>query len=287
MADGSDRARPDGPQQPVPPAKDARGGMTQSLDRALRLLIVLGEHPEGMSLSEIARGAELPLATVHRLLATLRRRRFVAQGPSTHAYFLGPAISDLWESSHRQDAGQRLMIVPREMVQARDEIGETVFLSEFQGTQVRCQALVPSRHSLQLYVRTGQTMPLNAAAAARILLAWQDEARAVDLLQRTEMTVFTAQTPKTVAEVLDRLRLVRSRGFDTCDSELDDHAWAVAFPVRQALGEVVASVTIAGPEHRLQTRASRDHATTALRRAAEGMSMRLGWTGAVASDGEN
>ena len=252
--------------------------MTQSLDRALGILLTLGEHPEGVSLSRIGEETGLPLATVHRLLKTLRDRHFVAQGPTTRLYFLGPAISQLWEETHRRDASQRLSVVPREMVRVRDMTGETVFLSEFRGNQVLCQSLIPSHHSLQLYVRVGQRMPLHAAAAARVLLAWRDADWAADLLQRTELVAFTAQTPKTVTQVLKRLSLVRSRGFDTCASELDEHAWAVSFPVRQALGDVVASVTLAGPEHRLHTRAARNAASTALADAARDLSMRMGWS---------
>jgi IclR family acetate operon transcriptional repressor len=52
-------------------------GQVQSLNRALKILIALGHHSEGLSLSSIARMVGLPTSTAHRLLTTLQNERFV------------------------------------------------------------------------------------------------------------------------------------------------------------------------------------------------------------------
>src|SRR6218665_3581402 len=60
-----------------PASASADGGPeVQSLDRAMGLLRVLAEA-DGMSLRDIARKAELPASTTHRLLATLQKRQIV------------------------------------------------------------------------------------------------------------------------------------------------------------------------------------------------------------------
>ncbi|NJM31447.1 MAG: helix-turn-helix domain-containing protein [Rhizobiales bacterium] len=52
-------------------------GQVQSLNRALKIMLALGHHGEGLSLSAIARMVGLPTSTAHRLLTTLQNERFV------------------------------------------------------------------------------------------------------------------------------------------------------------------------------------------------------------------
>src|ERR1044072_7864067 len=56
---------------------DARDGAVQSVDRALSIIEVLAEDDEGYRLTDLAVRTGLSTSTVHRLLATLEKRRFV------------------------------------------------------------------------------------------------------------------------------------------------------------------------------------------------------------------
>src|SRR2546428_11389992 len=56
---------------------DARDSGVQSVDRALSIIEVLAEDDEGYRLSDLAVRTGLSTSTVHRLLATLEKRRFV------------------------------------------------------------------------------------------------------------------------------------------------------------------------------------------------------------------
>src|SRR5512141_110330 len=68
--------------QPIEPksagaAGDASDGGVQSVDRALAIIETLAEDDEGYRLSDLAVRAGLSTSTVHRLLTTLEKRRFV------------------------------------------------------------------------------------------------------------------------------------------------------------------------------------------------------------------
>src|SRR3981081_1194979 len=58
-------------------ANDTRAGGVQSVDRALSIIETLAEDDEGYRLSDLAVRTGLSTSTVHRLLATLEKRRFV------------------------------------------------------------------------------------------------------------------------------------------------------------------------------------------------------------------
>src|ERR1700687_1249155 len=56
---------------------DPRDGGVQSVDRALVIIETLAEDDEGYRLTDLAVRTGLSTSTVHRLLATMEKRRFV------------------------------------------------------------------------------------------------------------------------------------------------------------------------------------------------------------------
>src|SRR5690606_38309982 len=71
----------------------------ESVDRALLVLEALAAAgPGGLSLAELATRLDVHKTTVHRALAALRFRDFVAQDPVTGAYALGGAATGLAEA---------------------------------------------------------------------------------------------------------------------------------------------------------------------------------------------
>lgn len=254
----------------------------QVVVRALSVLRVLSGERRGLTMGEIAERLDVPLASMHRVLGVLRDERFVTRSPSNRRYFLGPAARELAGNDASRESP---LVKPHEAVAVASRVtGETVFLSELVGGMVVCLALAESRHPLRLFVRVGQEMPLHAAAAARVLLAGLTSIEARNLLERhAPLTHFTDETPVTVDQVIDHLSLIRTRGFDVCSSELDENVWAVAAPVRSSIDEVVASVTLAAPLHRIDHAAAQMRARDAVLAAAATMSADLGWDGEPAA----
>src|SRR6202051_422209 len=56
---------------------ESKDGGVQSVDRALLIIETLAEDDEGYRLSDLSVRTGLSTSTVHRLLATLEKRRFV------------------------------------------------------------------------------------------------------------------------------------------------------------------------------------------------------------------
>jgi DNA-binding IclR family transcriptional regulator len=247
----------------------------QVVVRSLSVLRLLARSPQGLTLGEIAARLELPMATTHRIVNVLSGEEFVSRSPTNRRYFLGPAAQ---EFGHAAAPRQSMLVTAHEAIGAAARAtGETTFLSEMSGSKVLCLALVESEHPLRLFVRVGQTMPLHAAASARVLLAWREDDDVRRLLSEHAFSAFTSDTPTDVAAVLDRLRQIRDRGYDICESELDEDVWAVSAPVRASTGVVVASVTIAAPRQRAGTQRDRTGLIAQALEAAALMSADLGW----------
>lgn len=66
-----------------------RSGQVQSLVRALRLLSVVAKADDGLTLTETAQRASLPVSSAHRLLSTLQQERFVRFDQERTRWFIG------------------------------------------------------------------------------------------------------------------------------------------------------------------------------------------------------
>jgi len=63
-----------------------------SVDRALRILTVIGGASRGLSLDDLSGALDIPKSSLHRLLAALKYRKFVSQPESGGSYFLGTEL---------------------------------------------------------------------------------------------------------------------------------------------------------------------------------------------------
>lgn len=246
----------------------------QVVVRALRTLTALSEAQKGLTLQELHEALGVPVGSMHRLLATLAAEEYVTRSPLNRKYFLGRAARAL-------DPGRRLesslVPAPPAVSTAAATSGETVFVTELIAGVAVCVSLVEARHPLRLFVRIGQEMPLNAAASARVILAYQEPGLAQDLIAHSPLRSFTADTPVTAEAILSHLGRVRAQGFDVCDSELDPNVWAVAAPIFDARGRVASSVTLAAAAARMADPLVRTNATETVLIAARAMSEEQGY----------
>ncbi|MHB1173316.1 MAG: IclR family transcriptional regulator [Lacisediminihabitans sp.] len=216
----------------------------QPVIRALKALKRIAAARQGITLQVLSDELNIPIASTHRLLADLLQEQYVVRSHDTRRYFLGPAAREL--GGHRETNATSRIVHPA-LARLASETGETVFITELIGSVVLAVSLVEGRHPLRLFVRAGQEMPLHAAASARVLLSELPEGEARALLSLSPITAFAPSTPKSVAEVLAHLPAIRARGYDICDDELDHDVWAVAAPIRDASGQIVAAMTLAAP----------------------------------------
>lgn len=249
----------------------------QVVIRALSALRALASKDKGASLQELHEELDIPLGSVHRVLTTLMQENFVTRSPTNKRYFLGPAARQLGEQAPHQTA---LLSTPHKAVaEAAESSGETVFLTELIGARALCVALVEGRHPLRLFVQIGQEVPLHAAASGRSLLAYLPEPTVRRVLDAHSLDAFTADTPTTAEEVVEHLALIRARGYDICDDELDRGVWAVSAPVFTSAGSVAASVTLAAAGSRMSNPVTRDSAMETVLNAARELSAELGFIG--------
>jgi DNA-binding IclR family transcriptional regulator len=98
------------------------------------------------------------------------------------------------------------------------------------------------------YVQPGIEMPVNAAASAKAIMAYQDD---TTLALAQPLPIVTANTRNDAAWVESELQAVRARGYATCIGEIDEGLAAIAVPVTLPDGMVLHALAMTGPLQRI------------------------------------
>ncbi|MCU1615044.1 MAG: IclR family transcriptional regulator [Frankiales bacterium] len=245
----------------------------QPVVRALRVLTSLADHGGGLGLQELADLLGLPPSTVYRLTAVLIDEGFVVRTGQGKRFMLGAAVRRLVASTS-SDYVRR--VAEPTMARLNRATGETVFLAELVGKEAVCFAIMQGTRPLRMYVQLGSSLPLHAAASARVLLAHLDEVTAAALLDEVEFTQWTPRTITDRRELVRHLELIRDRGYDICDDEMENHVWAVAAPLRDIAGEVRAALAVVAPLPTVGDAERRAELQSAVVSAAAELSTELG-----------
>ena len=190
---------------------------------------------------EIAEGIGVARSTGYRYMQSLVNAGFVEEAPG--GFRLGPRIFELARLAR---AGTNLveLAVPamRSLVEA---VGETVLLTRRSGRFVVCLELVEAPRAVRLSYERGHVLPINAGAAAEVLLAWASPDEVAGVLNAAPLERFTAKTLTDPAQLQARLARIRKDGVAISQGELDEQILGVAAPIHDARGGVVAAVSVA------------------------------------------
>jgi DNA-binding IclR family transcriptional regulator len=228
-------------------AESANG--VQSVRRALAVLRLVATGQErGVRLTDIAGMSGLSRPTVHRILKVLIDETAVEQDPLTRRYLIGTELSLLGLAR----AGRfpvRAMAEPYLLALA-SEVGDTVFLSVRHGADSVCIARYLGSHQIQvLSIDVGARRPLGASVSGIVLLAAMEPTTAAELTKANASRL--ALQGRGVAEVLRQVQAARERGHVYTPEGVMSGTSAVAVPVRDGRGQVLAAVSIAALAERL------------------------------------
>jgi len=221
---------------------DAHSSGSLTLERGLRVLTVLAERPQGLSVSELARELSTHRAGIYRLLGPLSDQRLVARGGDGR-YRLGVGLLEL-----ASGVRARLQEVALPELQAlADEVGATSALTLRDADQAVVAAVCEPRSSdIHIAYRAGLRHRLDQAASGIALLA------ALPARPRERRAVAQA----------------RVRGWAHSSGELLAGATGVASAIEMPDGDVEASISIVWIDQRDEAEMAEHVVASAARIAA-------------------
>jgi IclR family acetate operon transcriptional repressor len=257
---------------PVPDTTDERKYVVQNLERAMRILFDLAGRGEPRTLEELASDHDVSKASLLRILRTLELEGVVLR--EGDAYQLGPRVLDL---SHGYLANLELDQVARPaMRRLAEATDQTVSLAMLDGLDVVYIGIEKARRELGIQGQIGGRHPANATALGKVMLADLDEGdlrRRLDGAELPRLTHRTLADPEALRAHLER---VREQGYALDDEERGIGIRCVAAPIRDAEGDVVAGISVAGAIFHMTDETVTEYRDLVLE-AAERISRRLGF----------
>lgn len=216
------------------------GEFVQSLERGLAVIRAFGFRRVSLTITDVAEATGLTRATARRFLLTLVRMGYVRN--DGREYWLRPRVLEL---GYAYLSGITLPEAAKpfmdELVQA---VGESTSIAvRDEGEIVYVVHVAPPR-VMTINVPIGGRDPLYCTALGRVLLANAADDEIDQYLKTADLRVYTSATLTDPDSLRSALKQVRSDGYALVENELEDGLVALAVPVRDSDGNVIAAMNL-------------------------------------------
>ena len=225
--------------------------------RVLDILLSFNASALIRSAEDLAGEIGLPRSTIYRYISLLCDKGFLEKA-SPGMYQLGPECLRLGQvvAVRRELAS----IVHPYMEHIAQETGETVLLTRISGNQSVCIDRIEAQHSIRITFEIGHAQSLHAGASSKVLLAYLDAVRQDEILSQP-LQPFTEQTVTSRDLLEQQLSSIRTNEYCVTESEVDQGAKAIAVPILDRKGRILAALSTAGPAFRFNDELVEQHIT--------------------------
>ena len=220
-----------------------------SLEKALDIMTLFDLDCASFTVQEISKQLNIPLSTTYKYVDVLVKRGLLAKKPGSKQIGLGLMIFRLGSIFA---AGFDLIdtAIPH-MQSLMKRSGETILLTAIEGWNAICLERMEPQRLIKLSLDRGRTLPLHAGASSRVLLAFQNDEFITEYIKAKGLQTLTGNTLVKRNQLIAELQSTRERGYALSNSEVDEGAKAVAAPIFDHSGMLLAGITIAGPSERI------------------------------------
>lgn len=251
---------------------EPQGATVQALDRGLTLLGALARQDK-VTLTELALRVGMPPSSVHRLLATLQKHRFVEFDEATQDWMIGVEAFRIGNAfihrSNLVESGRRVM---RKLM---EETGETANLAIADDGDIVFISQIETQNPIRAYFRPGTRGLMHASGVGKALLANMTRGEVEKLLQKKGLPEITVKTLTSTAALFADLAETRKRGWSFDNEEGNSGMRCVAATIHNAFGEAIAGVSVSGPTVRFPDNIVAEYGPK-VRRAADEITAMIG-----------
>jgi DNA-binding IclR family transcriptional regulator len=222
----------------------------QVIERMMRLLDVLSQHPEPLGLKQIAQYTGLHPSTAHRILSSMAADRLVDR-VEPGAYRLGMRLLELGNLVKSRISVRELALPLMRELHA--QTGETANLSVRHDDEiVYVERTSSGRSAMRVVHVIGARAPLHVTAAGKLFLLEEGFARLRDYARRTGLAPQTKNTVTSVAQLERDLERIQMQGWATDNEEAEIGVRCVAAGIRDDAGRLAAALSLSTPADRMK-----------------------------------
>jgi DNA-binding IclR family transcriptional regulator len=222
--------------------------INQSLAQGLEILFLFDTTTPLLSVAKISKKLKYSQSKAYRLVRTLTRYSLLQEDNGTARYTLGLNALRLGLLAQQQF---NIAAVARPFMKELSLVTkETVLLTAVNGTKGivldRVESEEPIRYSL---FQPGASIPLHAGASSKILMAYLPEEDWDRIIAKEGLKRYRPNTITNVDRLKAHLKEIYRKGYAISDQEVDRDVRAIAAPILNGLGNLVAGLSVAGPAY--------------------------------------
>jgi len=255
----------------IAPAATEGKNPIQVIERMMKLLDVLSQHAEPVTLKQLALETGLHPSTAHRILGAMTQSGFVDR-TDAGIYRLGIRLLELG-SLVKSRISLRDTAMPM-MLKLHAATGESVNLGIRAGDEiVYVERTSSGRSSVRVVHIVGGRAPLHTTATGKLFLVEDGLERIRDYARRTGLPPSTPASIATLPALEKELDRVRRHGVGFDLDEVETGVRCIAAGIRNDSGELIAGLSLSTPSERFNPDWS-----PLVRETADDISRALGYT---------
>ena len=224
------------------------GFSNQTIQRAGTILRCFVESDTELGVNFISRKIGIHKSTVSRLLSALNRESFVEQNPETGKWRLGLGLLSLAGVVLERMDLRKAALIPLRTLVAQTQ--ETINITVLDNNECVNIESIHSPKPIQYAGRLGRRTPLHCTSTGKVLLAFLTHEERGTLLSGT-LPACTKNSMIEKSTIEQELKKVYEQGYAVAHEEFEEGLSAIAAPIRDYTGQVVATVSISGPTYRI------------------------------------
>lgn len=252
-----------------------------AVERALDIIEAMASASHEMTITEANRKLKIPKSSVYAILQTLKSRGYVDKDDADR-YFLTLKIFSLGSVLvDSLDLRKRLFVYLQDLTERAGITGHVAVLDSGYAVYIEKAEVL---RAVRLTTWVGKRMPLHSTSIGKALLAYRSEAEIDANIAARGLHSFTERTITSARKLKAELARVRDMGYAISNEENEPGVRAVAAPIFDHEGKVVAAVNLGGPAVQMKIE-DLPALGKLVRAAAAQMSRALGYRGTAPSQG--
>jgi len=225
---------------------DTSRSYVTALARGLSVLKAFDEQHERLSLSDVAHIAGLPRASARRALITLQTLGYVES--NGRLFSLSPQVLTLARAYLASSPVPR--VAQGFLENVSESLGQSCSLSILHDDEAIYIARSTRKRIGSLQRDVGAQLPAHCTSMGRVLLAALSDKELNAFLARAKIQSLTPYTVTDRTELRTLIEKIRRNGYAIVDQELEVDLRAIAVPVHNASGRVIAAMNVSAQASR-------------------------------------
>lgn len=220
--------------------RDTGKQKVRSAEVGTDILKALAELSPSTSLSRLAEHVGMPASKVHRYLQALIASGFAEQDRATNHYGLGREALRVGMAALGSIDVLKVAALPLSAL--RDALNESCFIAVWGNQGATVVSIEPAVRAVTVVTQIGSVLPLLSSSTGLVFAAHLPERETVDLRER-ELAAMT----QTFDAYQPLLAGIREQGLHHVHGLLMPGVDALSAPIFNAMGHIVAVMTVVGP----------------------------------------